>query len=151
MAGTAMGAFGHGWYMMLERRFPGTQFRTIVKKIAGELIIGIPIGTGFIMSICLLEGLSVGKSLQEVKEKFPIMYIVSSVLQFVSLSHFIKKKFNSKLLISQAECALWPPIQFVNFYYLHPKYRFLYVSIAMLFWDVFLSYILHKVCIVFIM
>ncbi|KAG1649565.1 Mpv17-like protein 2 [Nymphon striatum] len=118
LAGTALGAFGHGWYMLLERRLPGTQFKTIVKKLAAELAMGIPLGTGFIMSISLMEGLSVNKSLQEVKEKFPIMYLV--------------------------ECALWPPIQFVNFYFLHPRYRVLYVSFVMLFWDIFLSYIIHK-------
>ncbi|CAM1310289.1 MPV17L2 (predicted) [Pycnogonum litorale] len=118
IVGVGLGALGHGWYAFLERRYPGIKAVTIAKKIGLELLMGIPINTTFIFCISRLEGLSNDKSIQEVKEKFPIMYLV--------------------------ECVAWPPIQFINFYFLHPRYRVLYVSSVMLFWDVFLSYIIHK-------
>lgn len=39
---------------------------------------------------------------------------------------------------------LWPGAQALNFYYLSPRFRVLYLSSVSLVWDCFLSFMKHK-------
>ena len=44
-----------------------------------------------------------------------------------------------------AEWLLWPPAQFINFYYLPTKYRVLYDNIVSLIYDTYTSHVKHNV------
>lgn len=50
----------------------------------------------------------------------------------------------------QTDWAVWPAAQFLNFYYLHPKYRVVYVNLVTMLYNVFLSYIKHDASKVYI-
>lgn len=39
------------------------------------------------------------------------------------------------------DCAVWPPLQFINFKYIPVRYQFLYVNILNLFYNAFLSHV----------
>lgn len=39
---------------------------------------------------------------------------------------------------------MWPAAQFINFYFLPPHYRVLYVNVVTTLYNVFLSHIKHK-------
>lgn len=45
----------------------------------------------------------------------------------------------------QVDLSVWPAAQAVNFYVVPGQYRVAYVSFVALLWNVFLSYISHKV------
>lgn len=53
----------------------------------------------------------------------------------------LKKKFLTTFLL---ECAVWPPLQAVNFLYLPTSLRVVYVSMIDLGWAVVLSRLKHK-------
>ena len=38
-----------------------------------------------------------------------------------------------------ADCVVWPPLQLINFTFVPLQYRVLYVNVANLFWNTFLS------------
>lgn len=52
----------------------------------------------------------------------------------------MKEKFATVLI---ADWLVWPAAQFLNFHYLHPKYRVIYVNFVTMLYDVFLSYVKH--------
>lgn len=44
----------------------------------------------------------------------------------------------------QTDWTVWPAAQFINFYFLPPHYRVLYVNLVTTLYNVFLSHIKHK-------
>ncbi|XP_013405159.1 mpv17-like protein 2 isoform X1 [Lingula anatina] len=113
------GPASHAWYSFLDRILKGTQFKTIAKKILLDQIFASPFfAFGFLMGMGLLEGQSWEKGVQEFKSKFWTVYM--------------------------ADWTVWPAAQCINFYFLPPKLRVIYVNFVTLGWDVFLSYIKHE-------
>jgi len=43
-----------------------------------------------------------------------------------------------------ADCVVWPPLQLINFSFVPLKYQVLYVNVANLFWNTFLSFMANK-------
>jgi hypothetical protein len=46
---------------------------------------------------------------------------------------------SSSYPLSCADCVVWPPLQLINFTFVPLQYRVLYVNVANLFWNTFLS------------
>lgn len=44
----------------------------------------------------------------------------------------------------QVDWLVWPPTQFVNFYYVPAQYQVIYINAITTLYNVFLSYIKHK-------
>lgn len=52
---------------------------------------------------------------------------------------------NPRDVLFQFDWFIWPPTQWVNFMYVPDRYRVMYVNVVTVLWDVFLSYIKHRV------
>lgn len=118
VGGTVVGSLGHAWYTFLDKKFPGRSRSMIVKKLACEVAAGPPFGVIIFTTVGVVEG----KSIKECLEGFK----------------------NNIFLFCLADWGFYVPLQFLNFYFLPPKYRFLFVSGISLIYDIFLSFILHR-------
>ncbi|OQV22735.1 putative Mpv17-like protein 2 [Hypsibius exemplaris] len=122
MAATGMfvlGPLSHHWFRMLDRRWPQRDGMTIIKKVAtDQLVSGPPFQFAFFWSMGTLEG-----------DKFK------------DICHEYRSKF---LHVFLADCAIWVPMQCLNFYFIRPQHRIVFVSCIFVVWNTILSYFKHK-------
>ncbi|XP_055912206.1 mpv17-like protein 2 [Eupeodes corollae] len=118
LSGVSVGVICHYWYKFLDRRMPGRGLRTVVQKIALDQFICSPVYiSAFFVTLGVLEKKTRQEVWEEMKEKAWKLYA--------------------------AEWAIWPPAQFVNFYWLPTKYRVFYDNIISLGYDIYASQVIH--------
>jgi protein Mpv17 len=86
--------------------------------LADQLLAAPFFAVTFIVFAALLEGRSLAQAWREFVEKFPTIYLFDWVI--------------------------WPPSQAINFLFVPPKFRVLYVNFVTVLWDIFLSHIKHR-------
>ncbi|KAL5021864.1 hypothetical protein ScPMuIL_001019 [Solemya velum] len=118
--GLVLGPFNHLWYnIVIDRLVKGTGVKVVFKKILGDQFVAAPFFcSSFFMGMGLMEGGGVEGAMAEVRKNFVTVYLM--------------------------DWCVWPPAQFINFYFLPAKMRVVYVSFITLCWNTFLSYIKHK-------
>lgn len=117
--GLCLGPFNHLWYSYLDKVLPGKTLTTVLKKILADQIVASPFfAFTFFVGAGTLEGQTLSESLDEFRRKFIEVY--------------------------KADWSFWPAAQAINFFYVKPEYRVVYVSIATLVWNTFLSYMKHR-------
>lgn len=116
-----IGPIFHVWYeLVLDKRFTQKTMKVVVKKVVLDQGLFAPVFLVlFYCTLGLLELSPVDKTVARLKAEFlPNMAVNYSI---------------------------WPAIQVVNFYYIHqPKYNILFVNIASIFWNTFLSWAAHR-------
>ncbi|CAG2183126.1 unnamed protein product, partial [Oppiella nova] len=112
------GFAGHYWYRFLDRRFPPSGRHFLLKKLLCEAAVGPPFAASVFFVVGRIESKPWRKSWEELR--------------------------TNVVLLCLADWCVFIPLQSVNFLYLAPKYRILYVSVISLFYDTFLSYVLHN-------
>uniref|UniRef100_A0A915J530 Mpv17-like protein 2 n=1 Tax=Romanomermis culicivorax TaxID=13658 RepID=A0A915J530_ROMCU len=117
-AGFVMGPMSHYWYKMLDFYLPAANAKTAFQKVVLELIIAPAFSFMFVTCVGTLEGRSLDHIWKEYKEKFPSIYLL--------------------------DCCVWPPTQMINFMFLPPQARVVYVAFVQIFYNCFLSYIKHE-------
>lgn len=117
MTGVAVGVVCHFWYGILDKQIVGHSMRIVVKKMVIDQLIGSPLSLAvFFLTLSLVEGKSL-KDLDDIKEKALKLYI--------------------------AEWVIWPPAQFINFYFLPNKFRVLYDNVISFGYDIYSSHVTH--------
>ncbi|XP_068630687.1 mpv17-like protein 2 [Battus philenor] len=116
--GFLMGPMHHYYYVYLDKMLPNADFRTVAKKIACDQMFASPATIlCFFYGMGTLENKTLQQSTYEVRQKFIYVYM--------------------------GDCLFWPPVQFLNFYYLPTHYRVFYINIATMIFNIFLSFIKH--------
>lgn len=118
VVGAAGGPLHHYFYAWLDVKYPGATLRTTTIKILYDQFVMAPLCIViFFYTAGWMYGQSNSNCWNELKSKIAVILI--------------------------ADWMTWPAAQFINFYYLHPKYRVLYVNFVTMLYNVFLSYIKH--------
>ncbi|KAI1301199.1 Mpv17-like protein 2 [Halotydeus destructor] len=116
--GLVFGTLGHYWYTFLDRRFPGNSLRTVAKKVACEIPAGPPFALAFFVVVGQFRNKSLIDSWTSFKEGLTFILI--------------------------ADWGFYLPLQILNFRYLPPKYRYLYVVFINGFYDCAFAYIINR-------
>ncbi|GAB0090554.1 mpv17-like protein 2 [Sergentomyia squamirostris] len=118
LVGCLAGPFHHVFYKWVDNILPKSDVVTSIKKIILDQIIFSPFCIiTFFYSAGLLEDKSISDCNKELRDKFLTVYI--------------------------ADWTIWPAAQFINFYFLSPQYRVLYINVLTMFYNVFLCYVKH--------
>jgi hypothetical protein len=104
------------WYHWLDNKFPSTSKRTVMKKLILDQFLLTPwLLAMFFIGMAFLEG-SKGKDLlTELKAKFTMTFIM--------------------------DCCFWLPIQALNFLFVHPTFRVVYIGVTTFIWMNILCFI----------
>jgi protein Mpv17 len=57
---------------------------------------------------------------------------------------YVKMQLPQFLIFFKVDWLVWPPTQFLNFYFIAPQYRVLYINAITMLYNVFLCYIKHQ-------
>ncbi|XP_032511521.1 mpv17-like protein 2 isoform X1 [Danaus plexippus] len=118
VVGTAMGPVHHYYYHYLDKLLPEISLKTVGKKILSDQLLASPSTIlCFYYGMGFLERKTFKESTEEIKQKIKLTYM--------------------------GDCLFWPPVQFLNFYYLPSHYRVFYINFATMIYNVFLSYMKH--------
>ncbi|XP_063216765.1 mpv17-like protein 2 [Bacillus rossius redtenbacheri] len=118
VVGLVSGPPQHLFYKVLDRLVPQQHLYAVTKKVLWDQFVASPMCILiFFFGLGYLEGHNYGEITAEVKEKFLTVYL--------------------------ADWLVWVPAQYVNFYFLAPKFRVAYVNFITMLYNVFLSYVKH--------
>ncbi|XP_032999134.1 mpv17-like protein 2 [Lacerta agilis] len=121
ITGCTMGPPLHYWYTLVDKLTPRKglgHIKVVIIKVTIDQLFAPFFGCWYFMTMGLLQGHTVAASWKEFKEKFTEYFI--------------------------AELTVWPAAQMVNFLFLAPRYRVLFVNVVTLGWNVYLSYLKHR-------
>ncbi|XP_065223062.1 mpv17-like protein 2 [Planococcus citri] len=105
-------------YKNLDKLFPRTDNKTVFRKIIVDQSLSAPIFICAFFFLCNLWEKKPEQSFDEIKDKFIDVYKV--------------------------DLMIWPAAQYVNFTYVPPQFRVMYVSGITVVYSAFLSYMKHK-------
>lgn len=119
VVGAIQGPLHHYFYRWLDNKYVETTLRTTSIKILYDQLVMSPVCiVGFFYPAGWLFNQSTEECTKELKSKFLKVYVT--------------------------DWMVWPATQFINFYYLPPQYRVIYVNLITMLYNVFLSHVKHE-------
>jgi len=121
--GLTSGFLCHFWYHYLDKVLPGRGVRVVLQKILFDQVVFSPV----CITACL---------------------VVAGKLEKQTAAQLLRQTVQLGGRLYLAEWVIWPPAQFLNFYFLPTRFRVLYDNIISLVYDTYTSHVKHHVTIV---
>ncbi|XP_050532063.1 mpv17-like protein 2 isoform X2 [Daktulosphaira vitifoliae] len=119
IVGTILGTLQHFFYCQLDKQYPGKEMRIIARKIILDQVLCTPVNIFiFIYGLGLLENNTWTEINKELKEKFTTIFLV--------------------------DCGVFIPTQYINFKFVDPNYRLIFINAVSIIYDTFLSYMKYS-------
>ncbi|KAL7638135.1 UNVERIFIED_CONTAM: hypothetical protein RMT77_011760 [Armadillidium vulgare] len=137
--GVAVGILCHHWYQVLDQYLPGRSTKVVFLKLVLDQLLFSPVCIFvFISTLNIVKGLNllVDKIDSSDSDKLEIIN-----KRFVKFKEDLSVK---GLQLYLADWVVWPPAQFINFYFLPSKYRVLYDNTISLLYDVYTSHVMYS-------
>ncbi|XP_078114816.1 mpv17-like protein 2 [Sander vitreus] len=117
--GCSMGPVMHCWYIWLDKVLVGKALKTVGKKVLADQLISTPfLGMWYFSGMAVMEERTLTEGLKEFKDKFWEMY--------------------------RADWCFWPPAQMINFYFISPKFRIIFMNFVDLVWSTYISNLKYR-------
>jgi protein Mpv17 len=124
MLGIALnGASLYGWYHVLDKVLGASgNYKTVALKCLADQIVYAPFSIIAFFSYAAMIKVNGDTFLEQVQDR-------------------IQKSF---MIVWLADCCVWPLVNFVGFRYVHINIRPTFISVAQLFWQIYLSAVSFK-------
>lgn len=117
--GAVQGPLHHYFYGWLDGKYVAATLRnTSIKILYDQLVMSPVCIVAFFYPAGWMFGQTTAECNKEFREKFLRVYVTDWII--------------------------WPATQFINFYYLAPQYRVIYVNAITMLYNVFLSHVKHE-------
>ena len=133
-------------YQVLDRTFPGHTGRIIAKKLIADQIIFSPICLlAFFFTLCLsrkvlrnADDAIISQNIAKDSQNHPNLEN-----EVKELNTLIEELRHKGILLYLSEWIIWPPAQFINFYFLPTQFRVLYDNLVSLLYDIYTSHVCY--------
>lgn len=117
--GLTSGFLCHYWYLFLDKKIPGKSIGVVARKILYDQI--------FFSPICILACL-----------------VAAGLIESSNHQTILKELQDKGTKLYLAEWFVWPPAQFINFYFLPTRFRVIYDNFVSLGYDMYTSHVKHE-------
>lgn len=119
LIGFSLGPAHHFFYKYMDHYLPRKNLLAVIKKILLDQLVMSPFCIAwFFYGMGILEKKTLAECTEELNSKFVEVYTI--------------------------DWSVWPPAQFLNFYFLKVQYQVIYINFITMFYNVFLSYVKHR-------
>ncbi|XP_044726803.1 mpv17-like protein 2 [Chrysoperla carnea] len=119
LVGVGMGCINHYYYTWIDRMFKDASTKHAMIKVVADQLLASPMCIAFLF---YFDGFLLRQNLQTINEEMGDKFFT----------------------IYTADWCFWPPLQYINFKYVHHDYRVVYLNTIQMFYNIILTHLKYN-------